>query len=48
MEKILIRYKGNGSSRYDEKEYLASASRIRREKNVTGPLKIGEYVTIKI
>ena len=47
MEKILIRYKGNGSSRYDEKEYLASASRIRREKNVTGPLKIGEYVTIK-
>ena len=47
MEKILIRYEGNGSSRYDEKEYLESASRFRREKNVGGPLKIGEYVTIK-
>ena len=48
MEKILLRYEGNGSSRYDEKEYLESASRIRREKNVRGPLKIGEYVTIKM
>ena len=43
-EKILIRYEGNGLLRYDEKEYLESASRIRREKNVRGPLKIGEYV----
>ena len=47
MEKILIRYEGNESSRCDEKEYLESASRIMREKNVRGPLKIGEYVTIK-
>ena len=48
METILVKYKGNGSSRYDEKEYLESAFRIRREKNVRGPLKIGENVTIKI
>ena len=47
MEKILIRYEGNGLSRYDVKEYLESAPRIRREKNVRGPLKIGGYVTIK-
>ena len=46
MEKLLSRYEGNGSSRYDEKEYLESASRIRKEKNVRGPLKIGEYITI--
>ena len=46
MDKILIRYEGNGSSRYDEKEYLKSASRIKK-KNIRGPLKIGEYVTIK-
>ena len=45
--KILIRYEGNGSSRYDENEYFESASKIRREKNVRGPLKIGEKVTIK-
>ena len=44
---VVIRYKGNGLSRYDEKEYLESSSRIRREKNVRGPLKIGKYVTIK-
>ena len=42
--KILIKYKGSGSSRYDEKEYLESASRIRREKNVKGPLKISGYI----
>ena len=40
MEKILIRYEGNRSTRYNE----MSASRIRREKNVRGPLKIGEYI----
>ena len=44
MDKILTRYDGNGSSMYDKKEYLESASRIRREKNVRGPLKIGGYV----
>ena len=42
---VVIRYKGNGLLRYNEKEYLES--RIRREKNVRGPLKIGKYVTIK-
>ena len=47
MEKTLIRYEGNGLSRYDKKEYLESAFRIRREKNVRGPLKTDEYVTIK-
>ena len=45
-EKILIRYEGNGLSRYDVKEYLESAYRIK-EKDVRGPLKIGDYVTIK-
>ena len=37
LEKILIRYRGNGLSRYDEEEYLESASRIRREKFIRGP-----------
>ena len=37
MDKILIRYEGNGSSRYNKKEYLESAFRIRREKNVDDP-----------
>ena len=32
MDKILIKYQGNGSSRYDEKEYFESASELRREK----------------
>ena len=47
MEKILLKYQGNRSSKYNDKEIYESASRFRREKNVRGPLKIGEQVTIK-
>ncbi len=39
MEKILIRYGGNGSLRYNIKD--------QGKKDVRGPLKIGDYVTIK-
>ena len=46
-EKVLIRYEGNGSSRYDGKEYFEAASKLKREKNSRGPLKNGEQVTIK-
>ena len=47
VEKVLIRYEGNGSSRYDGKEYFEAASKLKREKNSRGPLKNGEQVTIK-
>ena len=45
MEKILVRCQGNGSSRYDDKEYFELVVRLRREESVRGPLKIGEQVT---
>ena len=45
-EKVLIRYEGNGSSRYDGKQYFEPASKLRRE-NSRGPLKNGEEVTMK-
>ena len=32
MDKILIKYQGNGSSRHDEKECFESASNLKREK----------------
>ena len=37
IDKILIKYQGNGSSRYDEKEYYESASKLRREKTSEDP-----------
>jgi len=46
-EKVLIRYEGNRSSRYDGKEYFEAASKLKSEKNSRGPLKNGEQVTIK-
>ena len=46
-EKVHIRYEGNGSSRYDGKQYFEAASKLRREKNSRGPLKNGEEVTMK-
>jgi len=46
-EKVLIRYEGNGLSRYDGKEYFEAASKLEREKNSRGPRKNGEQVTIK-
>ena len=46
-EKVLIRYEGNGSSRYDGKEFFEAASKLKSEKNSRGPLKNGEQVTIK-
>ena len=36
MERILIRYQGNGSSRCDDKKYFDSASKLKREENVRG------------
>ena len=47
MEKVLTRYEGNGSSRYDGKEYFEAALKLKREKNSRGPLKNGEQVTVK-
>ena len=44
MEKVLIRYEGNGSSRNDGKEYFVVASKLKRE-NSRGPLKNGKQVT---
>lgn len=37
METILIRYQGNGSSRYDDRVYFESASKLRKEKNIRAP-----------
>ena len=47
MDKALVRYIDNGSTRYNGKEYAESLSKLRREKSATGPLKAGETVTIK-
>ena len=47
MERISIKYFGNGSLRYDGKEFLERLSNIRRGENARGALKIGEKVTIK-
>ena len=38
MEKVLILYEDNGLWRYDDKEYFESVAKLRREKNVRGPL----------
>ena len=47
MEKVLIRYKGYGSSQFDGKEYLKSVSKLKRHNSRKGHLKINEQVTIK-
>ena len=47
MDKALVRYIDNGSTRYDGKEYAESLSKLRRDKSATGPLEAGEMVTIK-
>ena len=51
MDKVLVKYIDkyidNNSIRYDGKEYLELVSQIRRDENQSGPLKIGEFVTIK-
>ena len=47
MDKALVRYIDNGSTRYDGKEYAESLSKLRRKKSATGPLEAGETVTIK-
>ena len=39
MDKVLIRYQGNGSSRYTNKVYFESESKLRREKSARGPLR---------
>ena len=48
MDKVLIRYQGNGWPRYDEKEYVLSVSiQDQKGENIRGPLKINLKVTIK-
>ena len=47
MDTILIRYVDNGSSRYDNKEYIESTAKVRRKAGATGSIKVGEAVTIK-
>ena len=47
MDKVIVRYCNNHSTRYDGKEFLESVSKLRREENATGSLEIGESVTIK-
>ena len=36
MDQVLVRYYGNGSHRYDGKEFIESISKIRRGENVRG------------
>ena len=47
MDTIIIRYKDNGSVRYEGKEYVESFSKVRREKSASGALQIDESVTVK-
>lgn len=47
MDRILIRYKGNDSTRYDGKEYFESISKIRWKNASSGSLRVGEEVTVK-
>ena len=47
MEKVLIQYEGNESSRYNNKEYFELVAKLKRETNIRGPLKDGGKVTIK-
>ena len=42
IDTIIIRYEDNSSVRYDEKEYVKSLSKVRREKSATGALQISE------
>ena len=51
MDKALIMFQGyesSRSSRYYDKEYFESESKLRREKNARGPLKNSKQVIIKI
>ena len=47
MDTIIIRYEDNSSVRYDGKEYVERLSKVHREKNATGALRIGESITVK-
>ena len=47
IDTILIRYVDNGSSRYNNKEYIESTAKVRRRAGATGSIKVGEAVTIK-
>ena len=48
MEKILIRYKGNESVRYNGKEFAVSIFKIPRSNFncASGPFHAGEAVTV--
>lgn len=48
MDKALLCYFDNGAARYDGKECVESLSKLRMEKNATGPFKAGKTVTINI
>ena len=47
MSNVIVRYVGNGSVRYDGKDYIESTSKLHRGTGATGSLQIGEAVTIK-
>ena len=47
MDSIIIRYKDNGSVRYDEKDYVESLVMIHREKSMTGALQISKNAMVK-
>ena len=47
MDKVIVRYCNNHSTRYDGKEFLDSVSKLHRKENAAGSLEIGESVTIK-
>ena len=47
MSNVIVRYVGNGSVRYDGKQYIESTSKLRRGTGATGSLQIGKAVTFK-
>ena len=46
MDKVLIRYIDNGSSRYDGKDFLESTRKIRRAEGATGNIESGKQIKI--
>ena len=47
MNDVIVRYVGNGSVRYDSKDYIESTSKLYQGTAATGSLQIGDAVTIK-
>lgn len=47
MDKTLVQYLDNGSTRYDGKEYSKSIPKLCRESSATGPLEAGKQSQLK-